>query len=585
MAKDSRKIAAGRKNRIGARILFIRFSLLLCLILMGARSFDIQILQGENLRQIAEDTYVKTITIQGDRGLILDRHLNRLGASIEACNITADPMQITDPEKTAAALAKILDTGKSELKAQLCRKGRFALLARRVPPARANEIKALNIAGIYILDDSKRFYPNRCLAAQVIGFTGKDDHGLEGLEYEYNTTLEGRTLKTQERRDGNRNILSTGKNLRGDLKGNTIVLTLDKKIQFFSEQALAQAVKDHKGKSGMALVMKPSTGELLAMAHYPEFNPNSFSEYSRTNYINRAVTDPFEPGSIMKVITVAAAIEGGMSPTTIVNCENGTFKVGRYAIHDTHPHDYLTPSQVVKFSSNIGAAKIALDLGPRALHFYLEAFGFGTRTDLGCPGESPGQLLPLDRWSKIDAVAMSFGQGISVTAVQLISAISAIANDGKLMKPLLIKKIQSCSGDIIKENTPCPVRQVISPDTARIVKKMMARVVQKEGTGVLAAMPGYQVCGKTSTAQKAARDKKGYSRSRFTSAFAGFAPFDNPALAILVVVDEPKPNHYGGIVAAPAFKNIMTRAFNYLNIPPETDMVAAAPQEVHHVAD
>ena len=204
-------MTADPKKRIGARILLIRFFLLLCLILMGARSFDIQILQGKSLREIAENSYVKTITIQGDRGLILDRHLNRLGASIEAFNITADPTQIKDPDKTAAALAGILDMHLSELKPQLARKGRFALLARRVPPARADEIKALNITGIYIRDDSKRFYPNRCLAAQVIGFTGKDDHGLEGLEYEYNTMLEGRTLKTEERRDGNRNILSTAK--------------------------------------------------------------------------------------------------------------------------------------------------------------------------------------------------------------------------------------------------------------------------------------------------------------------------------------------------------------------------------------
>ena len=287
----------------------------------------------------------------------------------------------------------------------------------------------------------------------------------------------------------------------------------------------------------------------------------------------------------MKVITVAAAIEGGMSPTTIFNCENGSFKVGKSAIHDTHPHDYLTPGQVIKFSSNIGAAKIALDIGPKALHFYLKAFGFGSRTGIGCPAESPGRLLPFNGLSKIDTVAMSFGQGISVTAVQLISAVSAIANDGKLMKPLLIKKIQSCNGEIIQENTPAVVGQAISPATARIVKKMMARVVQEEGTGVLAAIPGYRICGKTSTAQKAAKNKKGYSRSRFTSAFAGFAPQDNPALAVLVVVDEPKPNHYGGIVAAPAFKDIMTRSFNYLNIPPETDMLAGLPREVSHVTD
>jgi len=578
-------MAATSCEKIGLRILFIRFFLLLCLVGIATRSFDIQILQGKTLRKKAENTYVRRITIQGDRGLILDRHLNKLGASIEAPNIAADPTQVKNARQAAGQLVKILGGSQAEMEKKLSQDRRFALLASRVAPAKADEVKKLNIAGIYTPDNSKRFYPNRGLAAQVIGFTGKDDQGLEGLEFSYNEFLKGRTLKTEEYRDGQGTVFDTGENKRDGLKGDTIVLTLDKKIQFFSEQALEKAVKEHRGKSGMALVMQPATGELLAVAHYPEFNPNSYGDFGQDRYRNRAVTDVFEPGSIMKVITVASAIERGMSATTIINCEKGSYRVGRSVIHDTHPHEYLTPGQIVKLSSNIGAAKIVQDIGPKAMHYYLNAFGFGTKTGINCPAERAGVLLPLNRWTSIDAVAMSFGQGISVTALQLVSAVSAIANGGKLMKPLLVKKVLSNSGEVILENEPCVVRQVISAKTAGIVKAMMATVVQKEGTGTRAAIPGYQVCGKTSTAQKAAEDKKGYSHSRFIAAFAGFAPFDNPALAILVVVDEPKQNHYGGIVAAPAFKDIMTRSFNYLNIAPDTDMVAALPRKVFHATD
>jgi len=578
-------MAASPCEKIGLRIFFIRFFLLLCLSGIVIRSFDIQILQGEALKKKAENTYVRRITIQGDRGLILDRNSNKLGASTEAPDITADPTQVVNARQAAVQLVKILGGNQAEIEKKLSQKRRFALLASRVAPHRANEVKKLNIIGIYIQDNSKRFYPNRSLAAQVVGFTGKDDHGLEGLEFSYNDFLEGRILKTEEYRDGQGTVLDTGKNKRDGLKGATIVLTLDKKIQFFSEQALEQAVKEHRATSGMALVMQPATGELLAVAHYPEFNPNNYGDFSRSRYRNRAVADPFEPGSIMKVITVASAIERGMPATTIINCEKGRYRIGRSTIHDTHPHEYLTPGQIVKVSSNIGAAKIAQDVGPKAMHYYLNAFGFGTKTGINCSAESSGVLLPLNRWTSIDAVAMSFGQGMSVTALQLLSAVSAIANGGKLMKPLLVKKIFSNSGETIQENKPCVIRQVISAKTAGIIKEMMSTVVQEDGTGTKAAIPGYRVCGKTSTAQKADKETKRYSHTKFTAAFAGFAPLDNPALAILVVVDEPKQNHYGGIVAAPAFKDIMARSFNYLNIPPQTDMVAALPREVSHAVD
>jgi len=445
----------------------------------------------------------------------------------------------------------------------------FAWVDRKVSPDQVDKVRQLNLAGIYFEADSKRFYPNRNLAAQVIGFTGNDDTGLEGLEFKYNSALESRSIKIRVKKDGNGGILDLDKKKRGELKGNSIILTLDKKIQFLSEQTLERTVTTHKAKSGMALVMRPQTGELLSIAHFPGFNPNNFKKYDRIVFRNRSVTDAFEPGSAMKVFTAAAALEKGLSPRSIFFCEDGTYKIGKFTIHDTHPHNWLSINQIIKFSSNIGAAKIVEAIGDKALHNYLTDFGFGNKTQIGSPGETSGNLLAHQKWSRIDAGAISFGQGISVSATQLISGISAIANNGNLMKPMLLKKIISNDGTTIKEFHPETIRRVISPKSAQQVKRMMSLVVTEEGTGFKAAIDGYTVCGKTGTAQKAKKNQKGYSKNNYISVFAGFAPEDKPELAILVVIDEPKKQYYGGDVAAPAFKNILAESFNYLNIAPK----------------
>ncbi|HCY84829.1 MAG TPA: penicillin-binding protein 2 [Desulfobacteraceae bacterium] len=569
------------RKRLGRRVAVVQVFLILCVGLLVAKSFEVQIFEADDLSQKAQQAYAKRLTIQGDRGQILDRNLNKLGTSIDAPNITADPKQVPKASVTAEKLSKILNVPKNELTKKLSKDSRYVMLAQRVSPDQASAVRALNLKGIYLKDDSKRFYPNRGLAAQVIGFTGNEDRGLEGLEYKYNAVLEGSRVQMEVTRDGNGRILDIDKDKREELRGNTLVLTIDKKIQFLSERTLADTVKAHKAKSGMALVMRPSTGELLAVAHYPEFNPNNYGGFSRDKFRNRAVTDAFEPGSIMKIFTVAAAIETGIAPKSIFFCENGKYRIGGYTIHDTHPEGWLTLSKIVQFSSNIGAAKITETIGKKALHQYLAAFGFGQKTRVGSPGESSGTLLPSRKWSKIDTGAISFGQGISTTGVQLISAISAIANDGRLMQPMLIKKILSNTGRELERFDPVIVRQVVSPKTATLVKDMMHQVVQEEGTGTQAAMDGYTVCGKTSTAQKTEAGKKGYARGKYIAAFGGFAPLKDPKLAILVVVDEPRPNHYGGVVAAPAFKTIMSKSFNYLSIPPEKTnaMIAALTKE------
>ncbi|MBU4133126.1 MAG: penicillin-binding protein 2 [Proteobacteria bacterium] len=559
------------------RILMVQILLVGCLCFLGAKSFEVQIFEARDLTEKAEQSYSKDLTIKGERGQILDRNLNELGTNIDAPTITADPSQIRNTAQAAKDLARILKTDEKSVKEKLSRRGRFTMIARKVSTAQADQIRALKLQGIYFENDSKRFYPNRDLAAQVIGFTGENDSGLEGLEFKYNDILDGDIVNIKVRRDGAGRVLDINQNPRMELKGNSIVLTIDKKIQFLSERTLEQTVRDHRAKSGMALVMKPSTGELLAIAHYPGFNPNNYMSSDKDTYRNRALTDAFEPGSIIKVFTAAAALEKGFTPKSIFFCEKGEYRIGRFTIHDTHPREWLTLNQIVQFSSNIGAAKISETIGKEALHYYLAGFGFGDKTDVGCPGETNGTLLPHEKWSNIDAGAISFGQGLAVSSLQLISGISPIANGGMLMKPMLIKKIISNTGNELEVFAPTRLRQIISPKTAAQVKHMMNLVVQEEGTGTKAAMEGYAVCGKTSTAQKASTGQAGYAKNKYISAFAGFAPQENPELAILVVIDEPQKQHYGGDVAAPAFKTILAKSFNYLNIAPERtkSMIAA----------
>ena len=563
-------------KEVKQRIIVIQVLIVVSIFLMGAKSFDIQIFKSRELTQKAENDYSRHFTIKGERGQILDRSMNKLATSIDAISITACPSKIKNPAIVAEKLSKLLNINRKKLQTTLSSQRMFAWVARRVSPDQANQIRQLNLKGIYFKNDSKRFYPNRDLAAQVIGFTGAEDSGLEGLEFKHNSVLEGSSLKIKVKRDGNGGTLDLDKKRRAELKGNSIVLTIDKKIQFLSEQTLERAVKAHRAKSGIALVMRPQTGELLAIAHFPRFNPNNFKKYDNDVFRNRAITDAFEPGSTMKVFTAAAALETGFSPNSIFFCENGTYKIGTFTIHDTHPYDWLSINQIIKFSSNIGASKIAETLGNKVLYNYLADFGFGDRTQAGCPGETSGNLIPYQKWSRIDTSAISFGQGISVSAMQLISGISAIANNGNLMKPMLIKKIISRKGKDLKVYHPETIRRVISSKSAQQVKKMMSLVVEEEGTGTKAAMDGYTVCGKTGTAQKALENKRGYSKNNYISVFAGFAPKDNPELAILVAVDEPRKQYYGGDVAAPAFKTIMAESFNYLNIPPKNKLAFVA---------
>ena len=568
-------------RHIKKRVVVVQVFLAGTLLLLGARSFDIQIRKADLYATRAENGYSRLLTIKGERGQILDRNRNKLGTSLDAVTIIADPLRIEAPVKTARKLSKILETDPGGLAQKFSSDLRYALLAEAISPDMGQKIKQLHLPGIYFKKSFKRYYPNRDLAAQVIGFTGRNDIGREGIEFKYNAILDGKEIAVSVRKDGTGRLLDIDQKKQDELRGNTLILTLDKKIQFLSEKALEQTVKEHQAKSGLALVMRPATGELLSIAHYPRFNPNNYQGFHQDFFRNRAVTDAFEPGSAMKVFTAAAALEKGFTPASIFFCENGKYRIGRYVVNDTHPHDWLSINQIITYSSNIGAVKISETIGRQGLHDCLTRFGFGSRTRVECPGETPGTLTPPGSWSDIDAGAISFGQGVSVSAIQLISAISAIANNGQLMKPMLVKKIVSNTGKDIQVFSPTLVRQAISPHVASQVRHMMRLAVQEKGTGTKADLAGYAVCGKTGTAQKVEAGQKQYAKNKYVSVFAGFAPEKNPQLAILVVVDEPRKKYYGGDVAAPAFKTIMAQSCNYLSIPPvTTSLLAAAPRKI-----
>jgi len=333
---------------------------------------------------------------------------------------------------------------------------------------------------------------------------------------------------------------------------------------------LQKSVEENNAKGGLAIVMVPETGAVKAIANYPTFNPNSFNLFPIDSWRNRSVTDTFEPGSVLKVFVIAAALESGLcDPQMIINCEDGAYRIGRNIIHDTHPHDFLTVHDVLKYSSNIGAVKIAEIIGAQVLYEKLRDFGFGDKTGINCPGEVNGLLRHYQGWRKIDNATIAFGQGITVTPIQLITAISAIANNGVLMTPYVVQAITNENGNIIRSFSPGKKRNVIMPETARVLMKMMNAVTEADGTGGQAVPVGYTVCGKTGTAQKINANGT-YRNCEYNGVFVGFSPAQSPELAVLVVIDEPQKHHYGGVVAAPVFREIVHETFNYLNIPPST---------------
>jgi len=562
------KVTRERIRRRNRRIMVVGVLFTLCYGIIGLKAFYVQVIRDADLSRQASGECKKAVQADGRRGTIYDVNMKELAVSMRTVAVGAHPEAVQAPGSVSGKIAGTLDLSRASVQKRLCRDSTFVWLDRKVSSMQAEKLKSLGIAGLEYIPGFSRLYPNKSLAAQVLGFTGVEGGGLEGLEYYYNDYLQGGEKRCTVVRDAMGRIFHREVEDSTHEAGKNLVLTIDANIQYITENALEAAVKKYRARSGLAVVMVPATGAIRAIAHYPTFNPNCFTDYPRYRWRNRAITDPFEPGSVMKLFTVGAALESGrLAPQTFIDCEDGRYRTGGHVINDIHPHEMLRLREVVKYSSNIGAAKIAERIGGKILYKTLKDFGFGQKTGIDCPGETSGRLRHYQNWRTIDRANIAFGQGVSVSAVQLVSAVSAIANEGILMKPRIVKAVTNQHGKILETREPESRGRAVSVDTARQLKSMMLAATSSEGTGSNAVPAGYPVCGKTGTAQKLT-EKGTYEDCEYNAVFVGFSPENQPELAVLVVVNEPREQHFGGVVAAPAFRSIILEAFNYMDVPP-----------------
>ncbi|OQX15589.1 MAG: hypothetical protein BWK80_40815 [Desulfobacteraceae bacterium IS3] len=543
-------------------------------LIIGVRAFYLQVFRNTDMSERAAKEYIKVLKSYGKRGSIYDTAGREMAVSIDAESVAVYPPRIKDPEAVAEALERELKIDGNELIRHIESGRRFIWGKRCISSKEAAALRLLRLPGIDFIPEHSRFYPNRGLASQAVGFTGTENRGLEGIEFFYDSELQGGTREDTVFKDALGRIFARNskKEFETETKvfsGRNLVLTIDSTVQFITERALEEAATEFSAKSGIAAVMDPETGAILGLAHFPSFNPNSFSQFDKELWRNKAVTDAFEPGSTMKIFIAAAAIESGkFKGSDVFYCEKGKYRIGEDIVHDTSPYGRLTLENIIKFSSNIGAVKVAEQLGPELVYKTLCNFGFGEKTEIDCPGETAGSLSSYRRWSKIDAGTIAFGQGLSVSVIQLLRAVCVIANGGILMKPYIVRAITDTNHARVAKIEPSRVRRVISEETSQVVKSMMRGVLEEGGTGTAAALKGYTACGKTGTAQKINENGE-YAKGRYISSFVGFAPEQNPRAAIAVILNEPQTDHYGGVVAAPAFRKIAQEILNYLNVPVE----------------
>jgi cell division protein FtsI (penicillin-binding protein 3) len=562
------------KKWIRFRIFTIATLFALGLGVILARGYQLQVLERDKLTAIARAGYSGVVKLPPMRGTIYDRQGKELAVSVEVASVYAHPNLIKNPNQTAKTLGEVLNLQPTQLLPHLKRKTRFVWLKRKIPPEKAEEVRKLALPGVGTTVESRRFYPGKEIAGHLIGFSGNDNQGLEGLERAYDNLLKGPQCVLIQMKDAlGRPFFVSRPTPRDDpdedREMHDIVLTIDKHIQYKTQKVLEEAVEKTKAKSGQCIVVDPKTGEILAMAIAPSFNPNAFGSYDPSIWRNRAVADCYEPGSTMKAFLISAALEKAVvSPKTRFQCENGKFRVANHTIHDTHEYGVLTAEDIVVLSSNIGAIKIGWKLGYRTFTDYLKGFGFGKKTGIDLIGERSGFIRPPEKTRPIDQANIYFGQGLTVTSIQLVMAMAAIANEGKLMRPYVVKEVRSSSGNVVQKMRPHVVRNVLSLDTAGKVARILSGVVSDRGTAPKATIAGFQAAGKTGTAQKVDPRTRRYSRSKYVAIFVGFVPEDDPRLVCLVMVDEPKGSSYGGIVAAPVFSEVSRWTLNHLRVTP-----------------
>ena len=551
-----------------ARVLILAAVLAVAFAGLTGRLAWLQVVKRADLAQLAERQYSRTVVLHAQRGPILDRQGTPLATSTPTESLFVQPRSVGDPVRVTARLAPIIGLPPAEVHAVLTSSRSFVWLRRRLPPAVAAGVRALREPGLGFLPEPLRLYPNRELAAHVVGFEGVEG-GLEGIERAFDGELAGTPGKAIVGRDALGREVAAPHMLEPPQPGLGVMLTLDRAIQYMTERELDAAYRRTGARSAMAVVLDPRTGEVLALAIRPTFNPNTFLDVpSRDRWRDRAVTDPFEPGSTFKVILAAAALEEGVvRPEDRIYGENGSVTIAKTTIHDWKKYGWLTFSEVLQNSSNVGSIKVGLALGRERYYRYMSAFGFGAATGVGLPGESRGLLRAPGRWSLLSLPTMSIGQEVSVTALQMVAAFGAIANGGTLMQPRIVRATFDAAGQEVRRFEPRPVRQVISPETARTLTRILVRVVES-GTGHNAAIPGYEVAGKTGTAQKLDPATRRYSRSPGVLSFVGWAPADVPRFVMLVTLDEPKNEIWGSEAAAPIFSAIGRGILRYLEVPP-----------------
>lgn len=531
------------------------------------RLVTLQVLQAEELTVKAARQHQKTVSLEGTRGTIMDRHGKVLAMNMEVPSVFGVPTALESPVKTARNLSPLLHVRADELERKLRQDRGFVWLARKLDPEQGRQLEQMSMDGIGVVMEGRRFYPKGPLLSHVLGFAGLDGEGLEGIERRYEGQLRGEKRVVVLQRDAlGRTVFPKGLAEQSPAPGHNLVLTVDEVIQYITEKELDDAVTRTHAKSGTMIVLDPQTGALLALAVSPRFDPNAVAAIGPDRWRNRALTDIYEPGSTMKTIVAAAAIEERvMKPNTMVFAENGRMTVANTVIHDHEKLGWLTFAQVIQKSSNIGAAKVGAALGDLRLYRYLQAFGFGQRTDIDLPGEASGLVKHPREWGRRSLASISMGQEIGVTPIQMVTAMAAIANGGVLMKPYVVSEIQDAHGRVLRRILPHVKRRVVSPETARTVTAILEGVVT-DGTGGKAAIPGFRVAGKTGTAQKVDPRTGRYSATQFVGSFVGFVPADNPRLAMIVVIDEPHGEAWGGTVAAPVFRRVGEQVLNYLGV-------------------
>jgi cell division protein FtsI (penicillin-binding protein 3) len=545
-----------RRRRIVAILCFAWFGFII------ARLYVLQVIQYTDFLARAEHQQQRTVEVAPPRGAIYDRQMNPLAMSLGVDSIYAVPSELPHPQTVAAQLGPLLKLDSDDLVNHFESSKSFCWVKRRVTPLEASRVRDLGLKGIYFERESKRFYPKGDLAAQSIGYVGLDDKGLGGIEYSLNDQISGKPGRMLVASDARRHTFHST-DWQG-VSGKSVVLTIDEKIQYAAEKALAEQVEKSHASGGVAIVQNPNTGEILALANVPTFDPNDLNTSPPQARLNRAVGWVYEPGSTFKLIAVAAALEEKLTnPNEYIDCQGGKIMLAGHTIHDDKPHYVLSLTDMVAESSDVGTIKLALRLGDDRLYRYIRAFGIGAKTNVELPGEERGLLRPPEKWSGISIGEMSIGQEAAVTPLQMVTMYSAIANGGMLFEPRIVHDV--FLGDQHEPLPPVTGHRVLSEHTARTVREILTAVVD-HGTGKNAQLGGYSSAGKTGTAQKITANGT-YNHSLHIASFIGFAPATNPAVTILVVIDSPVGAYYGAEVAAPVFRSIAEQTLGYLNVP------------------